>query len=246
MDRIQQRQPRTLRSAENFTCLGSEAGLPLSRIQAITGDDEGAVWIATAGQGVARLREGKLTMLTVADGLPSKGVTSLLLTRDGSLWISTYDAGVAIYKEGSIRVIAKPVIPSNLVWKMQQDQTGAIWLATFDGLCKLSSSADKHPLVFRTASGLPGNHVTGVYVDHAGTVWATVNDGGLSRLRNGKVSTLTTRDGLADMSVLALAEDTEGDLWLGTKSGLNRLRDQPFTIMGEREAFAGRCGPGCL
>src|SRR5262249_35169427 len=36
--------------------------------------------------------------------------------------------------------------------------------------------------------------------------------------------TMTTRDGLASNSIAALAEDADGDLWVGTDSGLNRVQ----------------------
>jgi signal transduction histidine kinase/ligand-binding sensor domain-containing protein len=39
------------------------------------------------------------------------------------------------------------------------------------------------------------------------------------------------------MTVLDLAEDAEGDLWLATSGGMTRLRDQPFSVMGQRQGL---------
>jgi ligand-binding sensor domain-containing protein len=41
-------------------------------------------------------------------------------------------------------------------------------------------------------------------------------DYGLNRFRNSKFELFTTRDGLADNFIFTVAEDHEGDLWVGT------------------------------
>ena len=92
-------------------------------------------------------------------------------------------------------------------------------------------------MIFTKATGLPGDSVTHVFADNSNKIWATSASGGLSRLDEGRFSTLTSADGLADMTVLDLAEDAEGDLWLATSGGITRLRDQPFSVMGARQGL---------
>ena len=48
---------------------------------------------------------------------------------------------------------------------------------------------------------------------------------GVNRLKDGKVTTYTTTNGLSDNVVLALAEDHEDSLWIATRKQLDRLKD---------------------
>jgi ligand-binding sensor domain-containing protein len=49
-------------------------------------------------------------------------------------------------------------------------------------------------------------------------------------VRDGKAATLSIREGLPSNAVLAIAEDREGSLWVGTESGgLSRLTDRVLT-----------------
>jgi signal transduction histidine kinase len=48
---------------------------------------------------------------------------------------------------------------------------------------------------------------------------------------------LTVRDGLSNGFILALYEDREGSLWIGSNDGLNRLRDTRFTTITAREGL---------
>ena len=56
---------------------------------------------------------------------------------------------------------------------------------------------------------------------------------------DGKVQRLPVTDPLATASVLALMEDREGNLWVGTETGgLHILRDQRFRTLGAREGLS--------
>jgi signal transduction histidine kinase len=60
-------------------------------------------------------------------------------------------------------------------------------------------------------------------------LWAATFDG-LSRLRNGHVTTFTKVDGLGGNVVTALAQGSSGTLWIGTKEGgLNSYKQGVFT-----------------
>ena len=53
--------------------------------------------------------------------------------------------------------------------------------------------------------------------------------------KDGRVSTYTARDGLSNDNVLAILEDREGNLWVGTQDGgLNRFSDSRFVTWTTR------------
>jgi signal transduction histidine kinase/ligand-binding sensor domain-containing protein len=71
------------------------------------------------------------------------------------------------------------------------------------------------------ANGLGGGMVSDLRLDRDGTLWAAT-EGGLSVIKNGRVTTLASRNGLCD-SVLWTMEDDDHAVWLYTPCGLMRV-----------------------
>ena len=61
---------------------------------------------------------------------------------------------------------------------------------------------------------------------------------GLLHLRNGRLRTYTTRDGLLSLDVRSLCADRQGSLWVGTPLGLNRLVEGAFRSYGREDGLA--------
>jgi ligand-binding sensor domain-containing protein/signal transduction histidine kinase len=203
-------------------------------IRVITADNNGGLWVGTIGQGIIYLLDGVEHAYTKKDGLPSNNISSLLVDRDGSLWIGTWEAGLSHLQNGRFTTYTKGGLPSNLVWSITQDKAGDLWIAAFGGLVRFSGGRF-FPLGHK--NGLPSDNVTGVFVDRDQNVWAATAGGGLSRLRNNRILTYTSDQGLSDDSLVTFAEDREGDLWVGTATGLDRFRDDKFTVYTKREGL---------
>ena len=58
-----------------------------------------------------------------------------------------------------------------------------------------------------------------------GSLWIGTNGGGLSRMRDGKFTNFSMRDGLTHDVVWRICEDHEGTIWIGTNRGLSKYRD---------------------
>jgi ligand-binding sensor domain-containing protein len=83
--------------------------------------------------------------------------------------------------------------------------------------------------------------VWSIYEDRGGVLWVAT-PGGLGRLKDGVLTSYTSRDGLSDEIVLALFEDREGSLWIGTEAGgLNRLKDAKFTTYSAKDGLTNDC-----
>lgn len=91
---------------------------------------------------------------------------------------------------------------------------------------------------FRAGRELPGTRIQALLADHRGTLWIGTS-GGLSRFSAGRLQVFPASDALGNESVLSLAEDREGNLWIGGESsGLHILRDQRFRTLGAREGLS--------
>ena len=72
------------------------------------------------------------------------------------------------------------------------------------------------------ADGLGEGRVTGLQLDRDGTLWAAT-EGGLSRVKNGRVATLTSKNGLPCDTVHWVMEDDDHSFWLYMACGLVRI-----------------------
>ncbi|HSS48695.1 MAG TPA: two-component regulator propeller domain-containing protein, partial [Thermoanaerobaculia bacterium] len=113
-------------------------------------------------------------------------------------------------------------LPQNTVASIAQTPDGYLWLATQEGLVRF----DGVRFQIFLAGNAPGLASSSIFrlVAADGTLWIGTDGGGLGRLRDGKFTSLTQRDGLPQDNVEALLADGEGGLWIGTSRGLAHLR----------------------
>ena len=76
---------------------------------------------------------------------------------------------------------------------------------------------------YTAADGLGKGHVPGLRLDRDGALWAATEEGGLSRIKDGHIATLTTRNGLPCNTIHWTTEDDDRSLWLYTACGLVRI-----------------------
>ena len=76
---------------------------------------------------------------------------------------------------------------------------------------------------YTAADGLGKGHVAGLRLDRDGALWAATQEGGLSRIKDGHIATLTTKNGLPCDTIHWSIEDDDHSLWLYTACGLVRI-----------------------
>src|SRR5690606_8930094 len=70
-----------------------------------------------------------------------------------------------------------------------------------------------------------------------GTVWAGSVSEGLFQFKDRKLTPVNASSGLSDNLVESLFVDREGKMWVGTDSGLNRLRRRNLFNFGQAEGL---------
>jgi signal transduction histidine kinase len=98
---------------------------------------------------------------------------------------------------------------------------GGLWLGFYRGGVAYFKDGQVRAS-YANADGLGEGRVTGLELDGEGTLWAATA-GGLSRVKNGRVATLTSRNGLPCDTVHWAAEDDSDSFWLYTACGLVRI-----------------------
>jgi signal transduction histidine kinase len=98
---------------------------------------------------------------------------------------------------------------------------GGMWVGFYEGSV-FSLIDGTIRASYTAADGLGSGHVKQLRFDEDGTLWAAT-EGGLSRLKDGQVATLTTKNGLPCDSVHWMIEDNTRSVWLSTPCGLIRI-----------------------
>ncbi len=114
-------------------------------------------------------------------------------------------------------------LPQNTVASIVQTPEGYLWLATQEALVRFDGIRFQ---VFSPGNtpGLASNSIVRLLAAPDGSLWIGTDGGGLAHLQEGKITSLTRRDGLPHDRVQALLGDGEGGLWIGTAGGLAHLR----------------------
>jgi ligand-binding sensor domain-containing protein/signal transduction histidine kinase len=110
---------------------------------------------------------------------------------------------------------------------MVEDGQGRLWIANVP-----SAYRDEHRW-HAVEAGHPLAKNTGMLdlADRHGTLWLNDWDNGILAYHAGRLRRFTHADGLSTTPVLAMVEDHEGALWLGTESGLNRWLPRRFPTL---------------
>ena len=100
---------------------------------------------------------------------------------------------------------------------------GGVWLSFWHDGGVLYFKDGQVRASYTAADGLGKGPVPGLQLDRDGALWAATEEGGLSRIKDGRVATLTSRNGLPCDTIHWTIEDDDRSLWLYTACGLVRI-----------------------
>jgi signal transduction histidine kinase/ligand-binding sensor domain-containing protein len=203
-----------------FTVYRKESGLPDDDAQSLYQDHRGRIWVSTK-RGLAYFDEGRFVSIS---GVPSEEIYFIAGDKAGNLWLSG-NKGLSHLVDGRLiehflwsalgrQQQAKVVVPDN----------GGVWLAFWTDGGVLYFKDGKVRASYTAADGLGKGHVPGLQLDADGVLWAATEEGGLSRIKDGRITTLTNRNGLPCDTIHWTIEDDDRSLWLYTACGLVRIK----------------------
>ena len=142
-------------------------------------DGDGNIWIGTTGQGLLRLRGGRVERLTRRDGLSSDNISALLEDREGNLWAGTARGIDQFSAPKSLHFSTLDGLSSDVAMSVCTTHQGATWVGTAGG--GLNRIKGGRITQYRMDSGLPSTTVLSLYADAGGRLWAGTT-GGLAYL----------------------------------------------------------------
>jgi len=177
-------------------------------------DNDGVIWAAVQG-GLARFDGARWERIGPENGLPMQPATSLHQDAHGTLIVRLRN-GLFARPRGQTRF--EPYSPL-----VQTDRLkSASFVDQLGGFVPLDGGGN--------FNGQDGSRLLR---DQRGYLWVGTRGSGLMRIRGElspagpTVEHLNREDGLSADSILALFEDRESNIWVGTPFGLNRLSENP-------------------
>ncbi|PYK98992.1 MAG: hypothetical protein DME19_10355 [Verrucomicrobia bacterium] len=214
-----------------WTSYTTRNGLPDNRVDFITHDSLGNLWIATGDGVLLRFRDGVFTRFGKKEGLSDNWVLCALEDREGNLWVGTNYGG--LNRMQPRRILAYSALDGlihNNVWSIRESERGGIWIGTENGVSHFKNGEFTN---FSLGKNPDDNHVKSVFQDRAGNLWIGTRAAGLKRMQNGRITgSFTTQDGLPNNQVNAIYQDKQGRIWIGTQGGLCWFKDGTITNAG--------------
>ena len=208
-------------------------------------DEQGRTWVGTYTDGLGYM-DAAGSFHPVDLGISkSVGIFDIKQDPQGNIWIATMGEGLfCLQKDGSRRNYKAKYgadnnlkvnsLPNDYLIKMALSKDGShVYIATSVGLACLDRKRNSWVSTFKGINCLNKNSFSHcVFVDSKDHVWYGTEDGAFCfDFRKGiKPKLYTTANGLTDNCVASITEDYQGNIWLGTIKGLNKLALKSGTI----------------
>ncbi|MDX1625918.1 MAG: ATP-binding protein [Wenzhouxiangellaceae bacterium] len=229
-----------------FSFLSAGSGLPDARVEALARDAHGYLWIGTQG-GLVRHEAGALHVLRHdpdrPDSLPGNNVLALAADGGGGVWAAIAGHGLVQVHGRDVARRWRPAsaggpLPDGHPWSLSFDCEGKLWmLLARGGVVRLDPASGGVSHYRPGTHGLPREGFgMQLLVDSACRIWLALGSSlqvsaALEPPRFRQVATKAFR---APENYMALAEASDGRIWVGGKGGL--LRVDPLAA-GRPEAF---------
>ena len=216
-----------------------------STVLTLCKDQQGRTWVGTYTDGLGYL-DAAGSFHPVDLGISkSVGIFDIKQDPQGNIWIATMGEGLfCLQKDGSRRNYKAKYgadnnlkvnsLPNDYLIKMALSKDGNhVYVATSVGLACLDRKRNSWVSTFKGINCLNKNSFSHcVFVDSKDHVWYGTEDGAFCfDFRKGiKPKLYTTANGLTDNCVASITEDYQGNIWLGTIKGLNKLALKSGTI----------------
>lgn len=218
----------TILSNGNETEYGRTDGVPQGKVTNFAVDAEGTIWAST-NVGLARLEGNRWHQVGQDWNFPGKLATGLCLDRHGTFWVAT-ESTIVFLPRGA-RKFQSTGLSTGEVWQIVEAPNGKLWLA--------ETTRSVRPMPVRGAQGRSEKTEIvvgsiGVLFDQENSLWISTIGSGVRRVSHPEelgsrkyeetdktIESFSSKDGLTDDLVLAILQDREGDIWVGTNSGLD-------------------------
>jgi signal transduction histidine kinase/ligand-binding sensor domain-containing protein len=181
-------------------------------------DRDGDLWVSSL-RGLFHVDEGRRTPVKVA---PTRGAHAITQDAAHDIWVSDREQGLIRLRDRKVSSSTPwSTFGGDYAQSLAADPARGIWLGFARG--GVSRLVDDKVLDTYTATdGLGQGSVNSLHFDHNRVLWAAT-EGGLSRVEDGTIRTLSSANGLPCDNVQWMIDDGAGAVWLHSSCGIVRI-----------------------
>lgn len=233
---------------------GVAQGLVDPRVQTITRDHNGNLWIVTYGNGFYRLTRGRIEPVTFPELSVGLAIQQVFEDREGALWLAA-STGLYRVRDNMSRTINQAEgLAQTSVYSVLEARDGAWWIGLWGGGVYRYDQTVAERVAVPAALGL--DQVLALAEEPAGTFWIGASSG-LYRYRDGVTTNLYQREraaawqqqlaakrdtllpGLAHQHPNSIVADGAGGLWVATDGALYHGREGGFRAFTTADGLPG-------
>ena len=180
--------------------------------------------------------------------LPHNNLTDLAMDVQGNIWLSMYGGGIArltskqppfTFDNYAFDASNPTSLKGNSVYSIYLDPEGILWVGlqyhglarAYMGVTEANRRNFTHILRDRFRPGIiPTQSITALFEDQQGYYWVGSEAGGLDRIhpQTGEFQRyFSGPESLSHNLITTINQDEEGDMWIGTFGGFNRVIVNP-------------------
>jgi signal transduction histidine kinase/ligand-binding sensor domain-containing protein len=187
-------------------------GLSHNFVLSLSLDREGNLWAGTDGGGLDRIRR---KVFFPPAGLPGEVAQSIAPDAAGGLWVAFNSRGISHWLTNSASNYSIGTYFN--AWTVLVDRRQQVWAGTRgEGLFQFMDDNFQPVPAAEQIKQKIGREIFVLFEDRAGKIWAG-GENGLGGFDGTNWNFFTAVDGLPASAVRALAEDAQGNLWIGTE-----------------------------
>jgi len=203
-------------------------GLPDARVGSLYQDADGRLWVSTSA-GLAYFEGDRF--VTVAGG-PSDDVHAMTGDAEGNLWLASDKGLVRLHRGRFVENIPWAAVDATQQGKVVHRgqviiaDRGGVWVSFWQDGGVVYFKDGKVQANYRhtkPARGRGDSFLADIRLDAEGALWAATTHEGISRIKDGRVTTLSVANGLPCQGVHWSTVDDHGSMWMYTVCGLVRI-----------------------
>jgi ligand-binding sensor domain-containing protein len=144
-------------------------------------------------------------------------VNAMLQNKAGFIWYATNKGLFSFDGINLKRFTIKDSLPDENVTALAEDSLGRIWMGCKNG--KISYFDNDKIIAFTPEEGNSPHEISDILFDHRGNLWFSTLDDGVYYYTN-RLYRLDETDGIPDLFIYDLTEDSHGNIWAATDGGV--------------------------
>ena len=199
---------------------GTRQSFAIAQARALHADRSGAMWVATDDM-VGRYVGGRLIKEHIPD-IQASRVNGLTTTAD-ALWLCTAFRGVLSWKDNRLTSHQQPGETGRQCASILADRQNRVWAGFGGGIGGVSVYENGGQRTLTERDGLAPGSVWQIVQGNDDAIWFALS-GGVTRFKDGRVTTVTAARSPITGVVPVLVLDRQGYVWLSIQSGAVLLR----------------------